>query len=74
MKRALCHLKGSPSQVGEALVRNCPPTTPRFKDGYEMISLPAVMLMGKNIYLLGRRIRVSTTHTCLPMGKIYSHQ
>jgi hypothetical protein len=45
-----------------------------------MISLPADILMGKNLYpsgnpyLLGRRLRVGTTHTRLPMDKIYSHQ
>jgi hypothetical protein len=41
-----------------------------------MISLPTGMLMGKNLYLLGRRVRVrvGTTHTRLPKGKIYSHQ
>jgi hypothetical protein len=48
----------------------------RYKGGYRMISLPAGMLMGKNLYPLGRRIWewVGTTHTCLPMGKIYPHQ
>jgi hypothetical protein len=41
-----------------------------------MISLPAGMLMGKNLYPLGRRarVRVETTHTRLHMGKIYPHQ
>jgi hypothetical protein len=41
-----------------------------------MISLPVGMLMGKNLYPLGRRVwvRVGTTHTRLPMGKIYSHK
>jgi hypothetical protein len=41
-----------------------------------MISLPVGMLMGKNLYPLGRRVwvRVGTTHTRLPMGKIYPHQ
>jgi hypothetical protein len=39
-----------------------------------MISLPAGMLMGKNLYPLGRRVRVGTIHTRLPMGKIYPHQ
>jgi hypothetical protein len=41
-----------------------------------MISLPAGMLTGKNINPLGRRVRVwvGTTHTRLPMGKIYPHQ
>lgn len=40
---------------------------------YEMVFLPASMLMGKNLYTLGRRvqIRVGVTHTNLPMGKIY---
>jgi hypothetical protein len=48
----------------------------RYEGGYEMISLPAVMLMGKNLYPLGRRVRVwvDTTHTRLPVGKIYPHQ
>jgi hypothetical protein len=39
-----------------------------------MISLPAGMLMGKNLYTLGRRVRVGTTHTRLSMCKIYPHQ
>jgi hypothetical protein len=39
-----------------------------------MISLPAGILMGKNLYPLGRRVRVGTIHTRLPMGKIYPHQ
>jgi hypothetical protein len=39
-----------------------------------MISLPEDMLMGKNLYPLGRRVRVGTTHTRIPMGKIYPHQ
>jgi hypothetical protein len=38
-----------------------------------MIYLPAGMLMGKNLYPLGRRVRVGITHTRLPMGKIYLH-
>jgi hypothetical protein len=46
----------------------------RYEGGYEMISLPAGMLMGKNLYPLGRRVRVGTTHTHLPVGKIYPHQ
>jgi hypothetical protein len=48
----------------------------RYEGGYVMISLPAGMLMDKNLYPLGRRVwvRVSTTHTRLPMGKIYPHQ
>jgi hypothetical protein len=46
----------------------------RYEGGYGMISLPASMLTGKNLYPLGRRIRVGTTHTRLPMGKIYPHQ
>jgi hypothetical protein len=48
----------------------------RYEGGYEMISLPAGMLMGKNLYPLGRRVRlwVGTTHTRLPVGKIYPHQ
>jgi hypothetical protein len=37
-------------------------------------SLPAGMLMGKNLYSLGRRVLISTTHTDLAMGKIYLHQ
>jgi hypothetical protein len=36
----------------------------RYEDGYMMISLPAGMLMGKNLYPLGRRVRVG----------IYPHQ
>jgi hypothetical protein len=39
-----------------------------------MISLPAGMLIGKNLYALDRRVQVGTTHACLPMGKIYPHQ
>jgi hypothetical protein len=41
-----------------------------------MISLPAGMLMGKNLYPLGlgRRVRVVITYTRIPMGKIYMHQ
>jgi hypothetical protein len=48
----------------------------RYEGGYVMISLLVGMLMGKNPYLLGRRVqvRVSTTHTRLPIGKIYPHQ
>jgi hypothetical protein len=46
----------------------------RYEGGYEMISLPMGTLMGKNLYPLGRRVRVGTTHTRLPMGKIYPHQ
>jgi hypothetical protein len=48
----------------------------RYEGGYRMISLPADTLIGKNLYLLGRqvRVRVGTTHTRLPMGKIYLHQ
>jgi hypothetical protein len=48
----------------------------RYERGYGMISLPAGMLMGKNLYPLGRRVRVrvGTTHTHLSMGKIYPHQ
>jgi hypothetical protein len=48
----------------------------RYEGGYGMISLPAGMLMGKNLYPLGRRVRVrvGTTHTRLSMGKIYPHQ
>ena len=47
----------------------------RYEGGYGMISLPAGMLMGKNLYPLGRRVRVwvGTTHTRLPVGKIYPH-
>jgi hypothetical protein len=39
-------------------------------------SLPAGILMGKNLYPLGRRVQVwvGTTHTRLPVGKIYPHQ
>jgi hypothetical protein len=39
----------------------------RYEYGYEMISISTDMLMGKNLYPLGRRVRVDTTHTCLPM-------
>jgi hypothetical protein len=39
-----------------------------------MISLPVGMLMSNNLYPLGRRVRVGTTHTHLLMGKIYSRQ
>jgi hypothetical protein len=45
----------------------------RYEGGYGMISLPAGMLMGKNLYPLGRRVWVDTTHTRLPVGKIYPH-
>jgi hypothetical protein len=49
---------------------------PDMKAGYEMISQPASILMGKNLYPLGRRahIWVGTTHTRLPVAKIYPHQ
>jgi hypothetical protein len=45
----------------------------RYKGEYGMVSLPAGMLTGKNLYPLGRRVRVwvETTLTRLPMGKIY---
>jgi hypothetical protein len=48
----------------------------RYEGGYGMISLPAGMLMGKILYPLGRRVRVrvGTTHTHLPMGRIYPQQ
>jgi hypothetical protein len=48
----------------------------RYEGENEMISLPADMLMGKNFYPVDRqiRVRVGTTHTRLPMGKIYLHQ
>jgi hypothetical protein len=48
----------------------------RYEDGYGMICLPAGILMGKNLYPLGRhvRVRIGTTHTRIPMYKIYSHQ
>jgi hypothetical protein len=44
----------------------------RYEAGYEMISLHAGMLMGKN----GRwvRVQVGTIHNHLLMGKIYPHQ
>jgi hypothetical protein len=47
----------------------------RYKDEYEIIYLPVGMLMGKNLYPLGRQVWVwvGTTHTCGPMGKIYPH-
>jgi hypothetical protein len=53
-----------------------PTSFTRYEGGYGMISLPAGMLTGKNLYPLGRRVRVrvGTTHTRLPMGKIYQHQ
>jgi hypothetical protein len=42
-----------------------------------MIFLPARMLVGKNLYLLGKRVRVRvwvvTTHARVHMGKIYPH-
>jgi hypothetical protein len=40
-----------------------------------MISLPTGMLMRENLYPSGRRVRVwmGTTHTCVPMDKIYLH-
>jgi hypothetical protein len=28
-----------------------------------MISLPTGVLMGKNLYLLGRQVQIGTTHT-----------
>jgi hypothetical protein len=46
----------------------------RYEGAYGMISLPASMLMGKTPYPLGRQVRVGTTHTHQPMGKIYPHQ
>jgi hypothetical protein len=48
----------------------------RYEGGYGMISLPVGMLMGKNLYPLDRRVQVwvGTTHTRLPVGKIYLHQ
>jgi hypothetical protein len=30
----------------------------RYEGGYEMISLPMDMLMGKNLYLTGRRVQI----------------
>jgi hypothetical protein len=41
-----------------------------------MISLPVGTLMGKNLYPLGRWVRVwvGTTPTRLPMGKLYLRQ
>jgi hypothetical protein len=43
----------------------------RYEGGYGMISLPAGMLMGKNLYPLGRWVRVwvGTTHTVYPWVK-----
>jgi hypothetical protein len=41
----------------------------RYESGYRMIYLPAGMLMGKNIYPLGRRVQVGTTHTVSPCVK-----
>jgi hypothetical protein len=46
----------------------------RYEGGYGINSLPTGMLMGKNLYPLGKRVRVGTTHTRLLMGKIYLHQ
>jgi hypothetical protein len=46
----------------------------RYEGVYGMISLPTVMLMGKNLYPLGRQIRVGSIRTRLPMGKITPHQ
>jgi hypothetical protein len=48
----------------------------RYEGGYGIISLPAGMLMGKILYPLGRRVRVrvGTTHTHLPVGRIYPQQ
>ena len=45
------------------------------KDGYKMISLPAGMLVGKNLYPLDRRVLtwVGTTYTRVQVGKIYPH-
>jgi hypothetical protein len=45
----------------------------RYEGGYEMIFLPMGMLVSKNLYPLGKRVRVwmDTTHTCVPVGKIY---
>jgi uncharacterized membrane protein len=45
------------------------------KDKYEMISLSMDMLMDENLYPSGRQVRVwvSTTHTRISIGKIYSH-
>jgi hypothetical protein len=51
-----------------------PTSFTRYEDGYKMIFLSAGMLMDKNIYPLGRRVRVGTTHMCLPVCKIYLHQ
>jgi hypothetical protein len=49
----------------------------RYEGGYVMIFLPARMLVGKNLYLLGKRVRVRvwvvTTHARVHMGKIYPH-
>jgi hypothetical protein len=45
----------------------------QYKSGYEMIFLPAGMLMSENLYLPGGRVRVGTTHTMYPVGKIYPH-
>jgi hypothetical protein len=45
----------------------------QLEDVYGLISLPVGMLMGKNIYPFGKRVRVSATHTRVLMGKIYLH-
>jgi hypothetical protein len=43
----------------------------RYEGGYGMISLPAGMLMGKNLY--PRVDGYGYPHTRLPVGKIYPH-
>jgi hypothetical protein len=45
----------------------------RYVDGYVMISISAGMLIDNNLYPLGRRVRVSTTHTHILMVKIYMY-
>lgn len=41
--------------------------------GVRDVLFTAGMLMGKNLHPLGRRVWVGTTHSRVPMGKIYLH-
>lgn len=47
----------------------------RYESEYVMISIPAGMLVCKDLYPLdkGVWVWVGTTHTCVPVGKIYPH-
>jgi hypothetical protein len=68
---ALCHSVAR-SRDGNGYPKPEYPTGfTRYEGGYGMISLPVVMLMGKNLYPLGRRVRVrvGTTHTVYPWVK-----